>query len=70
MKHEHWVCPRCHHPEFEVGEMRVAGGFWAKIFNVQNRQFASMTCLQCSYTEFYKDKSSSRLANVVDLFTT
>ncbi|MBL03645.1 uncharacterized protein METZ01_LOCUS145045 [marine metagenome] len=69
MEHEYWVCPRCKHAEFEVGEIRVAGGLWAKIFNVQNKKFASMSCLTCSYTEFYKDKSSSRLANVFDFFT-
>ena len=69
MKHENWICQKCEHKEYEVGEIRVTGRFWTKIFNVQNRKYASVTCVNCSYTEFYKGQSSSRLANVFDFFT-
>ena len=31
MQHEKWQCPKCNHKEYDVGEMRVAGGFWTKI---------------------------------------
>ncbi|MBJ88251.1 MAG: hypothetical protein CMO98_00180 [Woeseia sp.] len=35
--------------------MRVAGSFWAKIFDIQNKKYCSVTCAKCSYTEFYKE---------------
>ena len=70
MKHKNWVCPKCTHEEYHTGEMRVAGSFWTKIFNIQNKRYASVSCSQCSYTEFYKDQPSSRLSNVFDFFTT
>ena len=35
MQHKNWSCIKCGHNKYEVGEMRVAGSFWQKIFNVQ-----------------------------------
>jgi hypothetical protein len=37
MANENWVCPKCGHNEFEAGEIRVAGGFWSRIFDVQGK---------------------------------
>ena len=70
MQHANWSCPKCSEKEFEVGEIRVTGSFWTKIFNVQNKKYSSVSCSKCSYTEFYKDQPSSRFANVFDFFTT
>ena len=61
MQHENWSCPKCNHKECEIGEIRVAGGFWTKIFNVQSKKY--------SYTEFYRGQPSSRITNVFDFFT-
>ena len=69
MKHKNWLCPKCSNKEYEVGEMRVAGSFWTKIFNIQNKKYTSVTCFKCRYTEFYKDQPPSTLANVFDFFT-
>jgi predicted nucleic-acid-binding Zn-ribbon protein len=41
---------------------------WAKIFDVQNKHFTTVTCTNCTYTEIYKVKSS-RLENVFDLLS-
>ncbi|MBA65133.1 MAG: GTP-binding protein [Candidatus Marinimicrobia bacterium] len=70
MQHKNWSCPKCKNNEYEIGEMRVAGSFWQKIFNVQRTKFSSVTCSQCTYTEFFKGKTVSKLADVFDLFTT
>ena len=70
MQHENWLCPKCSHKEYEVGEIRVTGSFWTKIFNIQNKKYSSVSCSKCCYTEFYKGQPSSGLANVFDLFTT
>ena len=61
-------CPKCASTECETGEMRAAGGFWSKIFDVQSRRFATVTCARCRYTEMYKTETSM-LGNVFDLFT-
>ena len=70
MRHKNWVCSKCKNQDYEVGEIRVTGGFWTKIFNIQNKTYSSVTCSQCSYTEFYKGKASSGFSNVFDFFTT
>jgi predicted nucleic-acid-binding Zn-ribbon protein len=61
-------CPKCASTEFETGEIRAAGGFWSKIFDVQSRRFATVTCARCRYTEMYK-ADTSMLGNIFDLFT-
>ena len=61
-------CPKCSQTVCAVGEMRAAGGFWSKIFDVQGAKFSSVTCENCKYTEFYKADTST-LGNIFDLFT-
>jgi predicted nucleic-acid-binding Zn-ribbon protein len=48
--------------------MRVSGGFWSRIFDVQNKKYSAITCDQCGFTEFYK-RDASTLGNVFDFFT-
>jgi predicted nucleic-acid-binding Zn-ribbon protein len=68
MQHENWSCPKCSHDHYDIGEMRVSGGFWSRIFDVQNKKYSAITCQRCAYTEFYKRQASS-LGNVFDFFT-
>ena len=70
MQHQNWSCPKCQYDNYEVGEIRVAGSFWQKIFNVQRTKFSSVSCVRCSYTEFFKGGSVSKLADIFDFFTT
>ena len=69
MQHKNWLCQKCNHKEYEVGEIRVTGSFWTKIFNIQNKKYSSVSCSRCSYTEFYRSQPSSGLANIFDFFT-
>jgi predicted nucleic-acid-binding Zn-ribbon protein len=68
VRHKNWNCPKCKHNDFVTGEIRVAGGFWSKIFDVQASKYSAVTCNKCSYTEFYK-ASSSTLGSVFDFIT-
>jgi len=70
MQHKNWVCPKCKNNNYEIGEIRVAGSFWQKIFNVQRTKFRSVTCSTCTYTEFFKGGSDSKLTDIFDFFTT
>ncbi len=63
-----YTCPKCGHSEHETGEIRAAGGFWSKIFDVQGSRFSTVTCSRCRYTEIYKAETS-KLGNLFDFFT-
>jgi len=63
-----YTCPKCGNTSYETGELRAAGGFLGKVFDVQSRRFTTVTCTRCKYTELFK-ASSSMLGNVFDLFT-
>ncbi|WP_411766155.1 zinc ribbon domain-containing protein [Winogradskyella sp. A3E31] len=69
MSNINYKCPKCNNRDYEVGQMRATGGTLSKIFDVQNKKFTSVTCTKCSYTEFFKAKTSA-LSNIFDLFTT
>ena len=68
MKHLNYTCPKCNHREYTVGQMRATGGTLSKIFDVQTEKYTSVTCQKCTFTEFYKSKTSA-ISNVFDLFT-
>ncbi|AEH00841.1 zinc ribbon domain-containing protein [Lacinutrix sp. 5H-3-7-4] len=63
-----YCCPKCNNTTYETGQMRATGGTLSKIFDVQNKKFTSVTCKNCTYTEFYKTKTSA-ISNVFDFFT-
>ena len=68
MQDFNYRCPKCGNSQCDTGQMRAAGGFWSKIFDVQSRKFTSVTCTSCRYTEFYQAESS-KLGSLFDLFT-
>jgi len=68
MEQLNYTCPKCSNTQYEIGQLRAAGGFWSKIFDVQSRHFSTVTCGRCRYTEIYKAKSSM-LGNIFDFFT-
>ncbi len=63
-----FTCSKCHGNDCEIGEIRAAGGFWSKVFDVQNRKLTTVTCTRCRYTELYAADGST-LANLFDFFT-
>ena len=65
---QNYVCPKCGNLQYETDEIRTTGGRFAKIFDVQNKKFTTVTCSQCKYTEFYKGETST-LGNIFDFFT-
>ena len=68
MERLNYTCPKCRNRTYAIGEMSATGGIWSKILDVQYQKYTSVTCERCSYTEFYKAKSSA-LSNIFDLFT-
>ncbi len=68
MQHQNWQCPKCDNREYETDRMAATGGGFAKIFDIQNKRFTTVTCTRCRYSELYKTETST-LGNVFDFFT-
>jgi predicted nucleic-acid-binding Zn-ribbon protein len=49
--------------------MRASGGALSAIFDVSNRQFTTVTCTRCQYTEFYRTDARS-IDKVLDFIAT
>ncbi len=60
-----WICPKCGCEDFEKDQFQATGGNFAKIFDVQNKKFITVSCTKCGYTEIYKSATSSGM-NILD----
>jgi len=60
-------CAKCGDNGYETDEITTTGSGFSKFFNVQNRKYTAVTCRNCSFTEFYKGKTST-LGNIIDFF--
>jgi len=68
MEHRNWQCPKCDTRTFSTDQFRATGGILAKIFDVQNKRFTTVSCDRCKYTEIYRTDQST-LGSVFDFFT-
>ena len=66
-KKSNFKCSKCSNKNCEIGEIRAAGGFWTKFFNIESKLFISVTCSQCKFTKFYKG-AQSNAENILDFF--
>lgn len=65
MEKRQYVCPKCGCTEYEADQMQATGGNFAKIFDVQNKKFITISCQRCGYTELYRADTSTGW-NVLD----
>lgn len=49
-----YVCPKCGNQHYEADRFQATGGNFARIFDVQNKRFTTVSCTQCGYTELYR----------------
>lgn len=61
-----YVCPKCGCTHFESDRFQATGGGFAKVFEVQNKRFVTISCADCGYTELYKSETSLGM-NILDL---
>lgn len=54
-----WKCVKCGNSEFSSDQFQATGGNFAKLFDVQNKKFITVSCTNCGYTELYKGTTSS-----------
>ena len=60
-----FVCPKCGCKAFDSDQFQATGGNFAKIFDVQNKKFITISCTNCGYTEIYRNQTSTGW-NVLD----
>lgn len=63
-----YECVKCGCQEFESDQFQAAGGNFAKMFDIQNKRFITVTCTKCGYTELYKSNTDAGM-NILDFFT-
>lgn len=68
MERKQYVCPKCGNLHYETDQFQATGGNFAKIFDVQNKKFVTISCTQCGYTELYKSDTDAGW-NILDFFT-
>lgn len=64
---EKWTCVKCKCEEHDTDQFQATGGSFAKIFDVQNKKFITVSCKNCGYTEIYKASTSTGM-NILDFF--
>ena len=62
---ERWKCPKCENEEYEKDQFQATGGNFARVFDVQNKKFITISCTQCGYTELYKTGTTAGM-NIFD----
>ncbi len=60
-----YSCPKCGCRSYVSDQFQATGGNFAKIFDVQNKKFITVSCEQCGYTELYRAQTSSGM-NILD----
>lgn len=68
MENRKYICPKCGCDRYETDQFQATGGNFAKIFDIQNKKFITVTCCHCGYTELYKSQTSEGW-NILDFFT-
>jgi predicted nucleic-acid-binding Zn-ribbon protein len=53
MTTEKYACAKCKHTEHKVGQIKASGGALASIFDLENKTFTTITCINCGYTDFF-----------------
>lgn len=59
MEKRQYVCPKCGNQNFISDQFQATGGNFAKIFDVQNKRFTTVSCTRCGYTELYRAETDA-----------
>ncbi|MCI8540418.1 MAG: DNA-binding protein [Erysipelotrichaceae bacterium] len=59
MEKQPYICPKCGNRKYETDQFQATGGNFAKIFDVQNKKFVTVSCTQCGYTELYRRETDT-----------
>lgn len=62
-----WKCVKCGNETYEADRFQATGGNFAKLFDVQNKRFTTVSCTKCGYTELYRADPDD-LMDIFDFF--
>ncbi|KFF30896.1 zinc ribbon domain-containing protein [Bifidobacterium bombi] len=65
MDRRQYRCDKCGCTAFVSDQFQATGGNFAKLFDVQNKRFITISCTNCGYTELYRAQTSAGM-NVLD----
>jgi len=68
MEKQAYRCTKCGNGNYESDQFQATGGNLAKILDIQNKKFITVTCTNCGYTELYRAKTSVGW-NILDYLT-
>lgn len=54
MEKHQYICPKCGCQQYESDRLQATGGNFAKLFDIQNKKFVTISCCNCGYTELYR----------------
>ena len=54
MEKHQYFCPKCGCQQYESDRLQATGGNFAKMFDIQNKKFVTISCGNCGYTELYR----------------
>lgn len=66
MEQKQYQCPKCGCTSYDSDQFQATGGNFAKLFDVQNKKFITVSCTRCGYTELYKSDTETGM-NILDL---
>ena len=61
-----YVCPKCGYQTYYTDQLQATGGNLAKLFDVQNKRFITVSCTNCGYTELYRQQNDTGM-DILDL---
>ena len=56
---QQYSCAKCGCTQCVSDQFQATGGNFAKLFDVQNKRFITISCAQCGYTELYRAETDS-----------
>ncbi len=65
MEKQQYVCAKCGNRNYMHDQFQATGGNFAKLFDVQNKKFITISCTSCGFTELYRSNTTTGW-NVLD----
>ncbi len=65
MERKQYVCPKCGCTQYESDQFQATGGNFARMLDIQNKRFTTISCSRCGYTELYK-KAEDGAMDILD----
>ena len=65
MEQKQYVCEKCGCTSYLHDQFQATGGNFAKLFDIQNKRFITISCAECGYTELYRAETDAGM-NILD----